>query len=116
MPKKAIQGTPWYNILSNPQYAEDFNYIGAFVDEREKLIKDGDNAEGNDTEQSDLVVLLLNLAAIPDEVAKNFDFKAGFSKEFVQLMENYKKKFTQEQTFKWEYMNEENISRYISFK
>ena len=51
MPKKAIQGTPWYNILSNPQYAEDFNYIGAFVDEREKLIKDGvTGREGSDGE------------------------------------------------------------------
>ena len=50
MPKKAIQGTPWYNVLSNQQYTEDFQYIGAHVDEREKLIKDGDENEGNDVE------------------------------------------------------------------
>ena len=50
MPKKAIQGTPWYQILSNIDYADDFYYIGAFVDEREKLIKDGDMEEGNDCE------------------------------------------------------------------
>ena len=41
MPKKACQGTPWYQMLSNPKYMNDFNYIGAFVNEREKLIEDG---------------------------------------------------------------------------
>jgi hypothetical protein len=41
MPKKAIQGTPWYQILSNAKYSNDFYYIGAFVGEREKLIEDG---------------------------------------------------------------------------
>jgi hypothetical protein len=28
-------------MLSNPQYSNDFYYIGAFVSEREKLIEDG---------------------------------------------------------------------------
>jgi len=28
-------------MLSNPQYSSDFNYIGAFISEREKLIEDG---------------------------------------------------------------------------
>lgn len=41
VPKKAIQGTPWYQVLSNPLYEDAFNYIGAFVNEREKLIEDG---------------------------------------------------------------------------
>lgn len=41
VPKKAIQGTPWYSILSNPLYADGFAYIGAYVKEREKLIEDG---------------------------------------------------------------------------
>jgi hypothetical protein len=31
MPKKACQGTPWYQMLSNPKYRNEFNYIGAFV-------------------------------------------------------------------------------------
>jgi len=34
-------GTPWYTVLSNDQYKDDFAYIGAFVQEREKLIDDG---------------------------------------------------------------------------
>lgn len=41
-PKKTIQGTPWYQILANPLYEFDFNYIGAHIKEREKLIEDGD--------------------------------------------------------------------------
>ena len=41
MPRKAIQGTPWYQILSNPRYADEFYYIGANITEREKLIEDG---------------------------------------------------------------------------
>lgn len=41
IPKKAMTGTPWYQILSNPHYKDAFQYIGAFVSEREKLIEDG---------------------------------------------------------------------------
>ena len=67
-PKKAIQRTPWYSILSNQQYSDAFNYYGAHINEREKLIKDGDDQEGNDCEQSDIVNILLNLGVIPDKV------------------------------------------------
>ena len=76
MPKKAIQGTPWYQILSNPRYSNEFYYIGAFIGEREKLIEDGygesDNPQFADEElrirceQSDLIVILLNLGYVPD--------------------------------------------------
>jgi len=68
MPKKAIQGTAWYDVLSNKKYTEDFQYIGAHIEEREKLINtrlDNDY----DFEQSDVVIILLNLSCIPDEVA-----------------------------------------------
>ena len=78
MPKKAIQGTPWYSILSNPEYSDKFAYFGAHIDEREKLIKDGDDLEENNCEQSDIVMILLNLSAIPDEVARKFNFRMGF--------------------------------------
>lgn len=69
MPKKPIQGTPWYSILSNPLYSEPFCYIGAHIDEREKLIKDDDDNDDNNCEQSDIIMILLNLSNIPDEVA-----------------------------------------------
>ena len=77
-PKKSIQGTPWYTVLSNLTYQNDFAYIGAFVGEREKLLEDGretiEDEKGDQTEeqirirseQSDMVMILLNLAVIPD--------------------------------------------------
>jgi len=83
IPKKLIQGTPWYQILSNPLYSDAFNYIGSFVPEREKLIEDGfpdEHVNGEKKgeltplckklrhEQSDMVMILLNISYIPDEV------------------------------------------------
>jgi hypothetical protein len=32
VPKRSIVGTPWYSILSNAKYSNDFMYLGAFVD------------------------------------------------------------------------------------
>ena len=49
-PKKAIQGTPWYSILSNAEYSDSFAYFGAHIDEREKLIKDGDDDDTTNCE------------------------------------------------------------------
>jgi len=51
--------------LSNPDYAEEFNYINAMIKDRQNYIKDIHDDRGV---QSDLVVLLLELSAIPDEV------------------------------------------------
>mmetsp|Transcript_16102 Transcript_16102/g.25008 ORF Transcript_16102/g.25008 Transcript_16102/m.25008 type:complete len:104 (-) Transcript_16102:183-494(-) len=103
MPKKSIQGTPWYNILSNPTYSDDFFYIGAHIEEREKLIKDADGDAGNNCEQSDIVMLLLNLAAIPDEVAQLFTFEDGFQVDFLKHMNIYKSQFERKHGIKWEY-------------
>lgn len=84
-------GTPWYNVLSNDMYKEDFAYIGADVGEREKLIEDGykeeldENGEITEAqirtraEQSDLVIVLLNLAVVPDSVVKQIkNFERGW--------------------------------------
>jgi ribosomal protein S18 len=50
-PKQAMMGTPWYTVLSNNEYKEDFGYVGSFITEREKLIKDGvTGREGSDGE------------------------------------------------------------------
>ena len=43
-PKKSMQGTPFYEILANQAYADEFGYIGPHWDEREKLIMDGDDS------------------------------------------------------------------------
>lgn len=52
--------------------------MGAFVGEREKIIEDGYSESKNDShsqwekrircEQSDMIMVLLNLAFIPDEI------------------------------------------------
>lgn len=72
--KKPISGIAWYNILANPYYIKDFNYITVDVPDRESLIVDGDDDEGNDCEQSDMVSILLNLAYVRQTVAKSFQF------------------------------------------
>ena len=88
-PRKSMMGTPWYTVLSNDMYKDDFQYTGAYVDEREKLIEDGiDFADSSNIteleaqtkcEQSDLVIILLNIACVPDSVVKLIpSFKAGW--------------------------------------
>jgi len=37
-------------------------------------------------EQSNMVMILLNLAIIPDEVVKKIDFNPGWSRRFLKLM------------------------------
>ena len=135
IPKKALQGTPWYQILSNYEYADRFQYIGKFVPEREKLIDDGykdiediieeeakvegkpkrekwteEEIEQNERnnrykfEQSDMVMILLNLSYIPDEVVKQIRFdKPGWSEKFYKHMEEYKDAFN-----KKDYSNAKN--------
>jgi hypothetical protein len=85
IPERPIQGTPFYNIVANRQYMRDMYYIDNSHPCREAQIKDDDDNEDNDTEQSDIVVLMLNLGFIPDEVAIH-DFKPGFNKEFKEKM------------------------------
>ena len=116
MPKRSIGRTPWYQVLSNPEYSDAFYYIGAFVEEREKLIKDADEEEGNDCEQSDIILILLNLGAIPDEVAKSFDFRSGFQADFLVNMKKHQDNFYKEHGVKWGHMTEETIERYLNFK
>lgn len=87
VPKQPIQGIAWYNLMANPSYVRQFNYIGVDVQGRDDLIVDGDDQEGNDCEQSDMVSILVNLAYVKSSVAKNFEFKAGYSKSFAEDME-----------------------------
>ena len=79
--KQPITGDAWYNILANPLYVRDFNYVTASVKDRADYIVDGDSDEGNDCEQSDLVQILINLAYMETSHARTFDFCAGYSKQ-----------------------------------
>ena len=117
VPKRPIVGTPWYQILSNPKYSNEFMYLGAFVNDRHLLIEDGaaDQVDENGVmsqeqirqrcEQSDLVMILLNLAYIPDKVILALtDFNFGWSVKFKEEMDKY---YSQEQFNIWQSVREE---------
>jgi len=72
-----MKGTHTYDILANPLYLDDFQYFTAADDDREKYIIDDDSDEDNDNAQSDLVRMVLNLAFMTEEQAKNFSFDKG---------------------------------------
>lgn len=59
---KTLQGVHSYDILANPLYLDDFQYVTAAEDDRADMIIDDDDDEGNDAAQSDLVRICLNLA------------------------------------------------------
>ena len=92
-PKRSMMGTPWYTVLSNDDYKDEFAYTGAFHTERQKLIKDGKSGRYDDEgemseqdirvkcEQSDLVNVLLNIACVPDEVVRQISsFEPGWQR------------------------------------
>ena len=115
VPRKAMTGAPFYHLMSNADYVEDFCYIGPEIKEREKLIEDGyepdmvesgkfdskgqpimeisESSANARTETSDMVMILLNLAYIPDQVAGNIDFTPGWSLKFKENMEAYKQEW-----------------------
>ena len=109
VPKKACQGTPWYQILTNEKYKHLFNYTGAYVSEREKLIEidpneeakleTDENGEYTDEskriicEQSDFVIFMLNLASVPDSVIEKIDMSPGWSKKLRLANSGFKLDF-----------------------
>ena len=71
---KTLQGTHSYDILANPLYLDDFQYVTAAEDDRAEMIIDDDDDEGNDAAQSDLVRISLNLAYMNEAEARSFKF------------------------------------------
>lgn len=71
---KTLQGTHSYDILANPLYLDDFQFVTAAEDDRAEMIIDDDDDEGNDAAQSDLVRIALNLAYMSEQEARNFKF------------------------------------------
>jgi len=70
--RKTLQGVHSYDILANPLYFDDFQYISASREDRDKLIIDGDNEEGNDSAVVDLIRVALNLAYLTENEARSF--------------------------------------------
>lgn len=87
---KTLQGVHSYDILANPLYLDDFQYVTAAEDDRNDMIIDDDDDEGNDAAQSDFVRVALNLAYLTEDQARQFKFdkrqmdelkKAGTARE-----------------------------------
>lgn len=71
---KTLQGVHSYDILANPLYLDDFQYVTAAEDDRDDIIIDDDLDEGNDAAQSDFVRVALNLAYLTEKEARQFRF------------------------------------------
>ncbi len=71
---KTLQGVHSYDILANPLYLDDFQYVTAAEDDRNDMIIDDDDDESNDAAQSDFVRVALNLAYLTEKEARNFKF------------------------------------------
>jgi len=55
-------------------------------------------------EQSDMVMILLNLSYIPDSVMEKMDFSKDWTKLLKELMEDYKNQWAEENDGReWEY-------------
>merc|ERR1719197_268178 len=101
-PEKSISGTPWYNLLCNPAYVEEFAWLGPHVKDRNLYIKAIDNDPETSHLQSDAVSVLLNLGSIPDFVASQFLLGDQFAISFLGLMDQYKQNFENEHGVKWD--------------
>jgi len=80
---RSIQGVHSYDILNNPLYFDDFQYISASTPNRDQYIIDDDSDEGNDCVQSDVVRVALNLAFMNEKEAHEFKFD---QKHFAQKL------------------------------
>ena len=79
-----------YDILANPLYLDDFQYVTAAEPDRNDCIIDDDDDEGNDAAQSDLVRISLNLAYMTEEEARNFKFsKEGMKTALEGIKPNH---------------------------
>jgi len=90
--KRGVQGVPYYIPLANPAYYRDFQYLPAITEDRDSLVVDDDDEEGNDFEQSDMVALLMSMAFIPEDVFKKFNFTKGFLEPFQAEIDAYASK------------------------
>lgn len=115
-PETTIQGTPWYAIMCNPAYAEDFAWLGPHVKDRGLYIKDWDDDPDNNHQQSDVVSVLMNLGSIPDFVASKINLGRTFAVDFMGLMDEYKRNFEEEHGVKWDFSNQKLLDRYVTFK
>lgn len=83
---KTLVGTHTYDLLANPHYLDDFQYIACNVPNREKYIIDSDSDEGNDDAQCNLTRVALNLGYLNEKEAKVLKFE---KEAFIKVHHNY---------------------------
>ena len=82
---RTLQGCHSYDILANPLYFDDFQYVSASLENRKNYIIDDDDDEDNDAVQSDIVRYALNLAYMNEQEAQNFKFdQVGVAQKIKQ--------------------------------
>jgi len=82
---KVLEGVHTYDLLANPLYLDDFQYVSASLPNREEYIIDDDEDESNDYAQSDMVRVALNLAYLTEDEAKDFEFSKKKFKAFGKI-------------------------------
>ena len=81
---------PYYIIMANPLYSRDLQYVACREDNRAQLIKDDKKLDENDTEQSDMTSLCMNLAFVPKDVVAKIPFTAGFTRNLRAAVQEWK--------------------------
>ena len=71
---RTIEGVHCYDLLANPNYVQDFQYVPADVPNRDEYINDDDDDDENNSAQSDLVRLVLCMGFMSENSARNFSF------------------------------------------
>lgn len=72
---KTLKGVHSYDILANPNYADDFQYIPSNVANRKDLIIDSEPEDDSDNEQQcNLTRVALNLGCLEPQTTKSFKF------------------------------------------
>lgn len=62
-----------------------------------------------------MVQICINLAYIPDDVARKINFKPGWQKIFKKNMDEYKENFKKNHGKAWEFQNQRLEEDYIQF-
>ena len=91
-----LYNTHTYDILANPYYVNHFQYVSASVgSKRRSMIIDSDSDDGNNDTQSDLTRICLNLAFLPEQEGRAFQFsKTKMAEEIEMRMVNIKRQET----------------------
>ena len=75
--KQKLTGIHTYDLLRNQNYIQQFQYFAANTPYRDDMIIDNDDCDANNSAQSDLVRIVLNMAYFRPEELKNLDFSAN---------------------------------------